>query len=448
MSKKRPSPDSVLCIDLTEDSDDEQGHRLGDVRKALNPDLKPAGTKRAKIKEERKRKAIAETAKLALQNDGIEVVDATAQPIVPVARMPTPSIDEDIEVVGAKNEVRLPHLRQDCTQFKFQSSYGSHYSRSFLDTNSKTCDLCYCYACDCPVKDCKSWCSPTSEERTLNHCCSSNQVSFWTKERTVIKTTGTGTPSMPSVARAVPLSFNEGWSDDDPFESEYGRYDYDKDDLFESWGFDMIECRKCEHRQPMQTQSNFASGERDFCCKCGRVARVEAFGKSQTKALKIEEGMVLLGTREIKFRIRSHDPRKQARYSSSWDRASWQYSDEDMEEDVSNHLLGSRPHKKNVCNMLRVGNMLPSTHDSDYVVVQSEQDADLLHELMGTSLSDVKASWNKADRQGVRFTLLFFAADLQRYHTNSQSNFFTFRLSESILIYPDKVSPRHALPPG
>lgn len=158
MSKKRPSPDSVLCIDLTEDgSDDEQKVRLGDVRKTLNS----GGSISKRIKEEGKQAFGANTSKCDFRNDGVEIVKPKAPPLLPLAQVSSASADDDIEIIGAKNELLLPHLRQDCTRFKFDMSplnyFSKCYSEATLENNAKCCDLCYCYVCDCPVKDCKSW---------------------------------------------------------------------------------------------------------------------------------------------------------------------------------------------------------------------------------------------------------------------------------------------------
>ena len=43
--------------------------------------------------------------------------------------------------------VKLPHMRQHCTKHKFVPNSTI--------SNSKFCDLCYCFVCDIPAKECK-----------------------------------------------------------------------------------------------------------------------------------------------------------------------------------------------------------------------------------------------------------------------------------------------------
>lgn len=413
MSKKRPSPDSVLCIDLTEDSDDEQNQRLGDVRRSLNPADTTLTSKRAKIKQERRQKAIAETAKLALHVDGIEVVDAAvaAPPIVPVARVPAADTsatktDDDIEIIGAKNELRLPHLRQDCTQFKFDpaSQHGYQYrtySRSTVDSNSKTCDLCYCYVCDCPAKDCKTWCSEVSTTCGANHCCANNTVPFWTRERKTFKATGKASlpTAAPATAQRTNISTSSALRHDD---------------------FALIQrhkCRKCGYEQShfFSQQIRHLPNEADFCSHCGRVALANDLGKQQRKEFK-KEGKVLFGTRKIKFRMKARDPRKDPKYSPTWRRADtslpeWQYSKADMKEDVFHHRIGSRPRSlRHMVEILALKDKASAlSRRSDHILVESEQDVDLLsllYRIGAESSCNIEASWDKTAQNGVSF--LFF----------------------------------------
>ena len=60
-----------------------------------------------------------------------------------------PNGDDDVEVMGTVNSVRLPHMRCHCTEYPFVENQK--------ENNGQTCDLCYCYVCDVPVKECKEW---------------------------------------------------------------------------------------------------------------------------------------------------------------------------------------------------------------------------------------------------------------------------------------------------
>lgn len=81
--------------------------------------------------------------KLTLQAYGIEDVEPPALPLVPVVRVPISNTDSDIEVLGTRNEFQLPHLRQGCTQFKFDpSSTGDqHYSSALYSKSTFECKI-------------------------------------------------------------------------------------------------------------------------------------------------------------------------------------------------------------------------------------------------------------------------------------------------------------------
>jgi hypothetical protein len=198
MAAKRVSPDTV--IDLTLDSDDEQDKRqVGDIRKTLYSGSRKKN-KRAKmeradnadnadmqhddveiidppIKEDRKPAAACTP---TMNHDGVEIVDAPTPPVA--AATSARDADEDLQVVGTKNEVRLPHNRCSCTTYKYATNPSSR--ADLRRANEKHCDLCYCYGtlgltqtfvpimylpalislgccsfyilvCDIPAKDCK-----------------------------------------------------------------------------------------------------------------------------------------------------------------------------------------------------------------------------------------------------------------------------------------------------
>jgi hypothetical protein len=163
MAAKQVSPDTV--IDLTLDSDNEQDKRqVGDVRKILysgsRKKNKRAKTERADnapmqyddveiidppITEDRKPAAAtaATTSTPTTNHDGVEIVDAPAPPVAAATSARKENADEDLQVVGTKNEVRLPHNRCSCTTLKFTANL---FDRDDLrEANDKHCDLCYCY---------------------------------------------------------------------------------------------------------------------------------------------------------------------------------------------------------------------------------------------------------------------------------------------------------------
>jgi hypothetical protein len=89
-------------------------------------------------------------------DDEVEVVNAAAScivicpPVAAAAAAAGASIDDhdddDLQVVGTTGTVRLPHLREDCTEKTFQSSQGnnSHHAVRVNAFNRQCCDMCYC----------------------------------------------------------------------------------------------------------------------------------------------------------------------------------------------------------------------------------------------------------------------------------------------------------------
>ena len=59
--------------------------------------------------------------------------------------------DDEIEIMGTKNALSLPHMRAHCTEHKFVSVLDSN------KYNVTCCSMCYCFVCDTPVKECSQW---------------------------------------------------------------------------------------------------------------------------------------------------------------------------------------------------------------------------------------------------------------------------------------------------
>jgi hypothetical protein len=62
--------------------------------------------------------------------------------------------NNDVELVGVVNTLRLPHNREYCTEFPFVPENRAN--------NRQTCSFCFCYICQLPVEECRVW---------LEHCC-------------------------------------------------------------------------------------------------------------------------------------------------------------------------------------------------------------------------------------------------------------------------------------
>lgn len=92
-------------------------------------------------------------------------------------------------MVGAKNELKLPHLRQHCVEKPFDKSFSAvvwpgmqAFDFSVVaklyglasSKNSAACADCFCWVCDAPWKDCASW---------GLHCHASDKDPVWAAER-------------------------------------------------------------------------------------------------------------------------------------------------------------------------------------------------------------------------------------------------------------------------
>jgi hypothetical protein len=483
---KRPSPDSVICIDLTEDDDDQES-RLGDVRKALNrskttisasstidltedndnQESRPStidltedndnqesrprkrtvldpSTKRKSAPLERKPPATASRAisneatgkseevqenlnpgkrarrfkvegravtPASVQVEGIggksEEVEANPEPgkrarrfkvegravtpasvqvedvevaepiknaMVPVAQKPTAS-DEDVVVVGAANQLRLPHMRQHCTEFKFDptpADITGRYNQATLVANSKACDLCYCYVCDLPVKDCTRWhSSPTRgiRRRSGHHCCANDKNTKWVARRARSKDKSA---NIDVASRQLAASSNSQSSrglngtslrndstrrNDTGIPSTAVRHGpFPPDTMAAPRDVSLTKCRKCgwfsrlTHHHPNlpKIREFIKYSSSDWCHQCGRVASERDFGKMQVLEYKPRAGDFYFGKKEIPFRIKSHDPRLFHEYKTNWESADenspeWVYNEAEMEEDTFRHRLGTHP---------------------------------------------------------------------------------------------------------
>jgi hypothetical protein len=116
---KRRSPDSIVCIDLTDD-DHVRQEKLQDVRKRLKS------------------------------------CPTIHHPVGLASSQAASEADEDIFVVGTANECRLPHMRQHCPDHKVVQDVwvAINQEETLAHGNLAFCHLCYCYVCDKPAKDC------------------------------------------------------------------------------------------------------------------------------------------------------------------------------------------------------------------------------------------------------------------------------------------------------
>ena len=95
--------------------------------------------------------------------------------------------DDDVQEIGTVNAVRLPHARHDCPNHAFVQdvlhnmnlSKDGLEAKSGLEANQTTCDMCYCFVCDCIASECKNWTRGGDVAQCISeascHCLASNQ---------------------------------------------------------------------------------------------------------------------------------------------------------------------------------------------------------------------------------------------------------------------------------
>jgi hypothetical protein len=76
--------------------------------------------------------------------------------------------DHDSVQVVATSMRSLPHMRQHCTVHPFSNRTDN--CAAAKNNNKIACNLCYCYVCDVPVKECKEW---------SVHCMATNEIYRW-----------------------------------------------------------------------------------------------------------------------------------------------------------------------------------------------------------------------------------------------------------------------------
>eukprot|EP00557_Chaetoceros_sp_GSL56_P014231 CAMPEP_0176484956 /NCGR_PEP_ID=MMETSP0200_2-20121128/4783_1 /TAXON_ID=947934 /ORGANISM="Chaetoceros sp., Strain GSL56" /LENGTH=414 /DNA_ID=CAMNT_0017881569 /DNA_START=147 /DNA_END=1388 /DNA_ORIENTATION=+ len=290
-------------------------------------------------------------------------------------------LNDEVQAIGEKNAVHLPHMRQHCTKFQFYedvryrlSSYSVRSeliaeARKGKELNAKHCDLCYCFICDKPVSQCENW---SSEASSLNsHCHASDKGThcfYYKALRDSYKRGKTITPTPPLRTNGIngdrlfdhlgrlvnnynsPLAQTKAVRGGGPFSP---------DDEVAKTDRDLTKCRKCgwynlfshlnytRSLHAYHTGSSYPTCPLDWCHACGRVASERDFEKCQSEPYEPVEGDVLFGSREIAFKVKAHDPRKFEKFSKFWKdhegSPEWEYDEAEMEYDFFRHRIGKRP---------------------------------------------------------------------------------------------------------
>ena len=117
--------------------------------------------------------------------------------------------EEEVEAVGVVNSIRLPHMRQHCTEHRFVQDVMHKQSmksksaavraeiKDGMDSNRRHCDLCYCFVCDILAGECEHWVG--TKPNNNDHCLASDQgadTHLWKRMReqkkSPAKSAGTG----------------------------------------------------------------------------------------------------------------------------------------------------------------------------------------------------------------------------------------------------------------
>lgn len=402
---KRPSPNSVICIDLTE-SDEEGENSLDTVRKRLKGTTFPSNNNSTNSDDDAVTIVKVEGASGGSSNIGsvallqnwtseVQVVEPVAPEIHAVAPAAAAADDsDDVVLVGTANESRLPHMRQHCPDNKFvqdvvalnRQSHMTAIKRKEVDEgktgNVSFCDLCYCFVCDKPAKDCISWGTVGHANYSL-HCHASDagmDARIWKNKRNNVKngvgsTATTYNPPTPTHNRWGIGPFGGAFQEQDSL----GDGPFPPDHAQAAQSPILTQCRCCgwynrfSHRnytrevlsgRQAEGGSAFPISAQDWCQSCGRIASLRDFGKLQSKPYTSTVGDVFLGQRIIPFTLVAHDPRQMAKYQEKWTShgptdPKWQYSQATMEEEMFKHRFGKYPRIEMILESISVLDEVP-----------------------------------------------------------------------------------------
>lgn len=354
--------------------------------------------------------------------------------------------DEEVQLVGFIGD-KLPHVRCHCPDNKFVNCSvhsPNHIVRAALESNQKTCTLCYCYVCDKPASDCNKW-APAERGSLMNdtaHCMAVDKgadAATWKRMRERVKNPNTSFITRPPQFDILRLGMGE---------SNPASQTLPPDHVFASTNGNFTKCRKCswytriDIRIAALSNSAVPPSCDQWCKKCGRVAS----DKFMTRKMEPYKRMpldVLLGQKEITFTMHAHDPRKMKDYQKSWEEngETWTYNEADMQDDAFRHRFGNFVLPGHI---LRNVSVLPvekipidgsfesprsfgysrdstevSISETEAVVLDSQEDLVFLRELdlfdsFGLNkvlnsplVGHIQAAWDKASQKGA-FTVSLY----------------------------------------
>lgn len=173
-----PSPTSALTIHLNDsDSDSSSPSAKCDL------DKKPAARKK------KESNSGEQESRLTSQKDDeeIEIEEPDVEEVSNIEKAFRPNANEEEDgeclLVGSKGTNALtdfPHSRENCVLAPIATGKSK--------SNEKHCANCYCYVCDIPATDCKTW---------RQHCHARHKISKWQKLREQLRNSNEDGPTTP-----------------------------------------------------------------------------------------------------------------------------------------------------------------------------------------------------------------------------------------------------------
>jgi hypothetical protein len=331
--------------------------------------------------------------------------------------------DEEVAVVGTRNRIRLPHMRQHCTDHPFGIGHGKVRPQfvTRLQQNTAHCHLCYCYVCDVLADQCNMW---------ATHCYGTDagpEAPYYKRlrhEKRIEKERSLKQPPTTKIAAvAAAVAAAQTPADDEDLEGGVMNHQAN-------------ECMYCKARL----------GHGPILCEqCGRTGS-KYYYKERRPKMTENKALLYLGTRAIPFRLVTRDLRKIPPYAQHWERHAgekgWKIDLEAEALDAYQRRLGCQPQLNSVMAVLspfRDENAIPESApavERDAIFLDDPKEASLLRALQmcnpefgsGSNdanstkrvgfLGNISVAFDAKQRRGVSFLPLicFFCIDLSYAH--------------------------------
>lgn len=295
--------------------------------------------------------------RVKIEYSDVQVVDAPTQAPITIqqnsaAQSSTSTNNNDVAVVGIKNQVRLPHMRQHCTEFPFEIGHHNH------------CEDCYCYVCDTSVSRCSSW-------ETHCHATDKGPQAHYYKQLRENKKKGAlsssaVTPAVPTtVARRnhqdqdtppVPSHYNNNKDFSSPYEARQNS-PYPPSTTYPHPS--TTQCRHCQWYSVLKGNNSYhvysAGFCFDWCQACGRVASAAALGQYQGNELQDTASSMYLGMKTIEYKVHAHDPRNMTPFKKYYEEHNFPFDEVDTAEEFVQHRLGNFPTLRTILKTIPMG---------------------------------------------------------------------------------------------